>query len=142
MKLPDLAAQQYALALHAKAESLTSDEEIPGEIPEELHTYLDDWTFDIQPDGHELSPGIWIQSEHGGVDAVCDFIQHLLKKFNMDGFVAFSWSNDCSKPRVDAFGGGAAFITAKSIQSMSTSQWIAELTNNHTKIKPCLIPVT
>jgi hypothetical protein len=40
--------------------------------------------------------------------------------------VTFEWSHDCSKPRVDAYGGGAAFITAKEIKTMSTSAWLNE----------------
>ncbi len=126
MKLPDLAAQQYALALHAKAESLTSGEEVPGEIPTDLHDNLDMWIFDTEADGNELEPAIWMHSENGGIDPVCDFIQHLLKKFNPESYVAFEWSNGCNKPRVDAYGGGAAYITAKEVYSISTQEWVIE----------------
>jgi hypothetical protein len=128
LKLPDLAAQQYALALHAKAASLTSEKEVPGEIPQELHAHLDMWFFDTEADGNELEPALWIHSEDGGIDAVCDFLQHLLQKFHPQGCVAFEWANDCSQPRTDAYGGGAAFITADSIQQMGTWNWIAEQT--------------
>jgi hypothetical protein len=38
--------------------------------------------------------------------------------------VTFEWSHDCSKPRVDAYGGGAAIITAKRIKTMSTCEWL------------------
>jgi len=38
--------------------------------------------------------------------------------------VEFEWSNDCSKPRVDAYGGGAVIITARKIKSMSTTEWL------------------
>jgi hypothetical protein len=63
---------------------------------------------------------------YGGVDAVCAFIQHLLQEFDQKGYVTFEWSHDCSKPRVDAYGGGAAFITAKEIKSVSTAAWLNE----------------
>ena len=63
---------------------------------------------------------------NGGLDAVCEFIQHLLQKFDPRGRVTFEWSHDCSKPRVDAYGGGAACITAKEIKSMSTAAWLNE----------------
>ena len=62
---------------------------------------------------------------NGGVDAVCAFIQHLLQRFDQKGYVAFEWSHDCSKSRVDTYG-GAAFITAKEIKSMSTAAWLNE----------------
>ena len=65
---------------------------------------------------------------NGGMDAVCAFIQHLLQKFDSQDRVTFEWSHDCSKPRTDAYGGGAAIVTAKEIKTMSTSQWLAENT--------------
>jgi hypothetical protein len=40
--------------------------------------------------------------------------------------VTFEWSHDCSKPRADAYGGGAALITAKNIKTMNTSDWLQE----------------
>ena len=58
------------------------------------------------------------------MDAVCAFIQHLLQKFDPRGRVAFEWSNDCSKPRVDAYGGGAALVTARKIKSLTTGAWL------------------
>lgn len=131
MKLPDVAAQQYALALYAKARSLTSDEEVPGEIPEELHDNLDMWFFIAEASGNELEPAIWMHSDNDGVEAACDFIQHLLKRFKPHGYVAFEWSNDCSKPRTDGFGGGAVFITAEEIRFSGTGNWIAQ------QIKQC-----
>ena len=63
---------------------------------------------------------------YGGVDAVCAFIQHLLHKFDPKDYVTFEWSHDCCKPRVDAYGGGAALITAKEIKTMSTATWLNE----------------
>ena len=68
--------------------------------------------------------GIWLHSADGGIDAACVFIQHLLQKYNPQGRVEFEWSNDCSKPRLDAFGGGAAIVTASEIKSISTSEWL------------------
>jgi len=38
--------------------------------------------------------------------------------------VALEWSHDCSKPRVDAFGGGAALITARKIKTINTGEWL------------------
>jgi hypothetical protein len=60
------------------------------------------------------------------VEAACLFTQHLLQKFDPKTHVTFEWSHDCSKPCVDAYGGGAAFITAKEIKSMSTAAWLNE----------------
>jgi len=33
---------------------------------------------------------------------------------------------DCSKPRVAAYGEGAAFITAQEMKAMSTAAWLNE----------------
>ena len=74
----------------------------------------------------EDQPGLWIHSQDGGVDAICAFLQHLLQKFDPAGAVTFEWSNDCSKPRIDAYGGRAAIVTAEEIQTMSTSAWLRE----------------
>jgi hypothetical protein len=69
---------------------------------------------------------LWLHSMNGGIDAVCAFIQHLLQKFTPEAHVSFEWSHDCSKPRVDAYGGGAAFITAEETETMNTSAWLNE----------------
>jgi len=133
--LPDVAAQQYALALITKINSLTDPDEVPDDIPEALHHYLEEWNFETERSGSPPRPGLWLHSENGGVDAACSFIQHLLKKFTPNDHLAFEWSNDCSKPRTDAYGGGAAFITATEIQSMSTWEWVIE------KTKQCSQPL-
>jgi len=58
------------------------------------------------------------------VDAVCAFIQHLLRKFDPADHITFEWSNDCSKPRVDACGGGVALVSARKIKSVTTGAWL------------------
>jgi len=87
---------------------------------------VEDWQFETDVDNSGTNHGLWLHSMYGGVDAVCAFIQHLLQKFDPKSHVTFEWSHDCSKPRVDAYGGGAAFITAKEIKTMSTSAWLNE----------------
>ncbi len=59
-----------------------------------------------------------------GIDALCSLIQHLLQKCDPKSHVTFEWSHDCSKPRLDAYGGGAAFITAQEIKTVSTAAWL------------------
>ena len=59
------------------------------------------------------------------MDGVCAFVQHLVQKFNLNP-VSFEWSHDCSKPRTDAYGGGAAYITARDIQTLSTAAWLRQ----------------
>jgi len=123
--------QQYALDLAGKAAAACfRDEEMPApaDIPPELLDVLEDWHFETEKDGNH---SIWLHSQNGGIDAVCAFIQHLLTRFNPEGRVEFEWSNDCSRPRVDAYGGGAALVTAQEIKTMNTCEWLRQQAESH-----------
>ena len=48
-------------------------------------------------------------------------------QFDPRGSASLEWSHACSKPRTDAFGGGAAFISARNINSLSTAVWLPGL---------------
>ena len=125
MALPSADAQQYADDLSQQAFYIhMGDEPMPDDFPPPLKDVVDDWHFETVPNHPSDGPGLWLHSTDGGVDAVCAFIQHLLERFDPAGSVSLEWSNDCSKPRTDAFGGGAALITAKKIKSISTGQWL------------------
>ena len=124
VRLPDEAAQNYALERHRQGVQLWQGDEVPADYPAELREHHEDWCFEVEAEVVEDQPGLWLHSNNGGIDAVCAFIQHLIQKFNLPETVAFEWSHDCSKPRLDAYGGGAAIITAQAIQTMSTSQWL------------------
>ena len=126
VRLPDEAAQTYALELHEQASRLHQGEADSTGFPAELREFTEVWSFQTEADRVEDQPGLWIHSQDGGVDAICAFLQHLLQKFDPEGAVTFEWSNDCSKPRIDAYGGGAAIVTAEEIQTMSTSAWLRE----------------
>ena len=81
---------------------------------------IEDWTFELE----DIPEGIWLHSDSGGIDAACAFVQHLLQKFNSPACITFEWSHDCSKLCLDAFGGGAAIVTASEIKTMNTSAWL------------------
>lgn len=124
--LPDEAAVQYALDLAEQAFHIHMGDEMPDNFPASLRDVIEDWQFDTDSNEPSNGRGLWLHSSDGGIDAVCAFIQHLLQKFDPAGRVSFEWSHDCSKPRVDAFGGGAAIITAEEIKSTCTNQWLQE----------------
>lgn len=126
LRLPDEAAQTYALELHSQGTRLWQGDDVPADYPAELREHHEDWCFEVEADVVEEQPALWLHSSNGGIDAVCAFLQHLLKKFDPSGRVTFQWSNDCSKPRVDAYGGGAAIITAKKVKTMSTCEWLCK----------------
>ncbi|MBM4224647.1 MAG: hypothetical protein FJ167_07615 [Gammaproteobacteria bacterium] len=128
VRLPDEAAQAYALELHRQGIQLWQGDEVPADYPAELREHHEDWCFEVEADVVENQPGIWLHSSNGGIDAVCAFLQHLLQRFKLKEAVTFEWSHDCSKPRTDAYGGGAAVITANEIKTMSTSHWLQDHT--------------
>ena len=124
VKLPTEEAQKYALDLTNQARAGNQGVELPDSFPKSLRDVVEDWNFETVEDHSPEGRGIWLHTQYGGVDAVCAFIQHLLQQYDPDGCVTLEWSNDCSKPRVDAFGGGAAIITARRIKSISTGEWL------------------
>ena len=124
--LPDKDAQKYALDLASSANSAHQGDEPADDLPESIKEVIEDWQFDTQADQSPGGSGLWVHADSGGIDAACAFIQHLLHKFHPQGRVSFEWSNDCSKSLVDAFGGGAALVTATEIKTMSTWGWLQE----------------
>jgi hypothetical protein len=124
LRLTNETEQAYALDLAHKATLAQQGDELPADFPQSLANLIEDWQFETEVDNSDSKHGVWLHSINGGVDAVSGFIQHLLQKFNPQGRVTFEWSHDCSKPRVDAYGGGAAVITAQEIRTMTTSEWL------------------
>ena len=103
------------------------DTPLPESFPEELKAETEDWYFETEAD----DAGIWLHSQYGGQESACAFIQHLLQKFSFAGGVTFEWSHDCTKPKTDAYGGGAAFVTANEIEMFTTAEWLREITGQH-----------
>lgn len=126
VRLPDAAAQTYALQLAATARRLNLGDGSEAELPEALRDpdLIADWCFEVEADTVDQQPGLWLHSSEGGVDAACAYVHHLLGKYDPAGRVTFQWSHDCTRPCLDAYGGGAALITATEIETMSTHQWL------------------
>ncbi len=123
LALPSKEAVDYAIdlaqAMDDCARAITPKTDVPEGWQENIED--ENWTFDIKKEGDR---SIWIHSECGCIDEIIKLIQHLMQKFDMTEPVSFEWSNDCSKPRVDAYGGGAAYITATEVRTFNTSQWL------------------
>ena len=91
-------------------------------------------------DGLRLSDGfdLSIQSEGGSelwihndcskdLERVIEFVLLCAEKFDLKGFWGFQYANTCSKPRLDAFGGGAYVIdlgARKSVDWTTTNEWL------------------
>ena len=133
--LPSAEAQAYALELAEQASRIQQGDEEPEKFHEDLKEHVEDWCFETNEDTDEGKPALWLHSSNGGIDAACAFISHLLEKFDPTGRVTFEWSNDCSKPRTDAYGGGAAIITATEIKTMSTCEWLTQNTPREAVVK-------
>ncbi len=113
--------QAYALEVATQARAHRWQEApLPASFPPPLKEVLEDWNFETEQD----KDGIWLNSDSGGINAVCNFIQHLLQRSDSKECVTFEWASDCSKPRPDAYGGGAALVTAQEITSLNTSEWL------------------
>ena len=134
--LPHHEAQTYALQLHERMQEESDDETRPQDIPKELWECREDWHFECVAEGTAEQPSIWLHSSNGAIDAACAFIQHLLQQFQLKEPVTLEWSHDCSKPRTDAYGGGAAFITAKGIRTFTTGEWLSRQTQRHQRQNP------
>ncbi len=123
--LPNEAAEKYAFDLAGLASRIRlGDEQMPDNYPSSLRAAVDDWQFDTDAACLSKGCGLWLHSSSGGVDAVCTFIQHLLGLYDPYGYITLEWSHDCSKPRTDAYGGGAAVITADKIKTITTGVWL------------------
>ena len=65
---------------------------------------------------------VWVGSEDSGdVDYAADLAQAFLKRFDLDLVIGFEWANTCSRPRLDAFGGGAVVISRRNAVWFHTS---------------------
>lgn len=67
------------------------------------------------------------------LDQIAEAIHQTLKRFKMPDIVSFRWSNDCSKPRTDAYGGGAVVISARRKRWLNTHSWTEEVKEKWSK---------
>jgi hypothetical protein len=130
LPLTDDAQKSFALEIsHLASSHRLEDGSLPSDFPESLKDVIEDWTFELE----DVPEGLWLHSDSGGIDAACAFVQHILQKFHSPACITFEWAHDCSKPRPDAFGGGAAIVTASEIKTMNTSDWLRANVPENTK---------
>jgi hypothetical protein len=77
------------------------------------------------PEGSTL----WIHDDdHGDVEAVIRLVLRLAEELDLTGLWGFQYALTCSRPRLDAFGGGAHVVdlgARKSIGWTSSQEWLA-----------------
>lgn len=85
----------------------------------------------------ELGPGaLWLHSdEFGEPEHVIAFVLRCAAAFALTGVWGFTWSHSCSRPRLDAFGGGAHVVDlgrGESITDLDCAAWLVEQTARET----------
>ncbi len=60
---------------------------------------------------------LWVYAqEHGELGPLAHLVQRFLSRFRPDQSWSVTYASTCSKPRLDSFGGGAVFVTAREIK--------------------------
>lgn len=117
---PDKAARALALFQRLRAADEDADDpEVAG--------------FDLVHQDAPEGSSLWIHDgEHGAVEAVIRFVLRLAEDLDLTGLWGFQYALTCSRPRLDAFGGGAHVIdlgARKSIGWTSSHEWLATALN-------------
>ena len=117
---PDKAVRALALFQELRAAEQDADEpDVAG--------------FDLVHQDAPEGSSLWIHDdEHGDVEAVIRFVLRLAEELDLAGLWGFQYALTCSRPRLDAFGGGAHAIdlgARKSIGWSSTQEWLVAALN-------------
>lgn len=113
---PEKAARALDLHARLRAEDEASGDPEHGGFALALH------------DGPGTSV-LWFHDDgQGDVDGLIAFILRLAAEIDLTGLWGFSYALTCSRPRLEAFGGGAHVIdlgARRSIGWISTHEWLA-----------------
>lgn len=75
----------------------------------------------------EKETELWLYAEEcADIDTILEAISNYQNKYNDPGPISFEWANTCSKPMLDAFGGGAAVIYNGHISFVNTGYWVVK----------------
>jgi len=76
---------------------------------------------------------LWFHDDgQGDVEGVIRFVLRLAEELDLTGHWGFDYAHTCSRPRLEAFGGGAHVINLgarKSIGWISTHEWLTAALN-------------
>ena len=114
------------------AENAARADVILRELWEEISEEYDNLGFSMQHDP-ETSPGaLWIHAdENGEPEHVVKFVLRCAEAMDLTGLWGFTWGLSCSKPRIDAYGGGAQILdlgTRNTVEWIDFSNWVIERT--------------
>jgi hypothetical protein len=115
------------------ADNAARADRIRGELAAELdRDEVTSLGFAMKVD-HETGPGsLWLHSdEYGEPEHVIAFVLRCAEQLNLAGIWGFTWSHSGSKPRLDAFGGGAHVLDLRprtTIADIDCSNFVHEQT--------------
>lgn len=93
----------------------------------------DEWPGDHEVFGSEFpwglptvereAEGLWVHDDGGEADieTTLQFVRWVLGQPGSPDTVSFQWADTCSKPRLDAFSGGAALVGRNGYATIHTS---------------------
>jgi hypothetical protein len=108
----------------------------PEECSEDVAKDLKDAGIDVDAVDPDDWPGfqweltrpdfdLWLYGvECGNVSHVGEFVRAFLARFRLSDSWSLTWAETCSKPRIGEFGGGALFVTVRSVEFFSAAAWI------------------
>jgi hypothetical protein len=111
----DNAARAFELYRHFSDE-LETEEQTPG--------------FNLVATPTAEQPALlWIYDDNasGDTDHVLAFVSKLGPMLGITGLWGFEWSHTCSRPRLEAFGGGALVIdlaSGETLGTISSNEWL------------------
>lgn len=89
--------------------------------------------FDVMLQDGPGNSVLWIHDDdQGDIESVIAFVLRLAEELDLTGLWGFDYANTCSRPRIDAFGGGAHVVdlgARKSIGWISTQEWLSAALN-------------
>jgi hypothetical protein len=82
----------------------------------------------LDRDTYSDGPFVWItHDESANVEAIAEVLSEWLESpEDRPAFVAFEYAFTASRPLLDAFGGGACYVSRTEVKFTTTGQWIED----------------
>ena len=117
------------------AENAARAKEIYQETSDDLDKNCESIGFEVEASPEDGPGTLWISSgECGEPGQVIAFVMACAEAFDLTGHWGFEYASSCSKPRLDAFSGGAAFIdlgARRETDWVNTGAWLDEKAAQH-----------
>lgn len=126
-----LPLSREALDFLLRAEAVLEDEDraVPADLglTTEEREMLEDEGF--RPSGADYEwiareEAIWVHGDDADPGTVAELARMAIRRFRPDLHWGFEYTLDCSRPRTDAYGGGAVVVTASGTAWTTTGIWL------------------